>query len=58
MLGYYIYSNSLESMILKRFKYKGKIHEWNDYDCVYYWGEADGDYFMEVHENVIPLGYY
>ena len=46
-----IYSDSLGEMVVDKFKYKGKIYEWNDSDCVWYNKEVDDDYFMEMPES-------
>lgn len=32
----YIYSNSLNEMIIRRFKKGKNIYIWNDEDCLYY----------------------
>lgn len=40
------------------FEYQGKIYRWSLWDEVYYWEEADDDYFDEVPSgaNVISHG--
>lgn len=45
----YIYSESLDEMVLASFIWHGHKYEWNDIDCVYY-DETAGDesYLMEV----------
>lgn len=42
----YVWSDSLEKMVILRKEVKGKIYEWDDEDCVYYSVESDEDYFM------------
>lgn len=51
----YIYSDSLDEMVLKSFIYKGKRYIWNDLDCVYYNADSDEDWFMEVPETAKPF---
>lgn len=44
----YIYSHSLDDIVLKAFYYKGKHYTWNDIDCVYYDDDTEENYFMDV----------
>lgn len=41
----YIYSDSLEEMVVKAFIYKGERFEWNDSDCLYYSELTDERWF-------------
>lgn len=50
----YIYSDSLDEMVLKGFTYKGKHYTWNDPDCVYYQDDVDDEWYDEVPEGAIP----
>lgn len=47
----YVYSNSLEKMVVKSFYYKNQRYVWNDSDCVYYSDDSDEDWFSEVPEG-------
>lgn len=44
----YIYSDSLDEMVLRKFEYKGKTYEWDDLDMVYYNVDSDEDWFEEI----------
>ena len=44
----YIYSDSLNEMVVREFKKKKKKYEWDDLDLVYYNVDSDEDYFQEV----------
>lgn len=44
----YIYSDSLNEMVVREFTYKNKKYEWDDLDLVYYNVDSDEDYFQEV----------
>lgn len=53
-----IYSDSLDEYVVLGFtifdKREGSKHyTWNDYDCVYYWDDADDDYYQEVPKGAI-----
>lgn len=37
------------------FTYKGKVYEWNAPDCLYYWVEADDNWFSEVPEGATDI---
>lgn len=51
--SYYIYSDSLEQMVIRSFYYKNKHYTWNDLDCVYYSDESEEDYFFEIPDNAV-----
>ena len=51
-----IWSDSLDENVVAGFTIEDEVdgtkhYTWNDDDCVYYWDEADDDYYMEV-----PMG--
>lgn len=47
MMNNYIYSISLDRMILKTVESNGKTYTWNDIDCLYYCDNGDeNDYMM------------
>lgn len=48
----YVWSDSLDEMVVKQFTYKNHVFVWNDIDCVYY-DETAGDesYCMTIPEN-------
>lgn len=52
----YVYSDSLEEMVLKAFIYKRHKYVWNDIDCVYYdETECDESYFCDIPEDAIAI---
>ncbi len=44
----YIYSNSLDCMVIRQFIYKRHTWVWNDTDCVYYRSDTDEYWLYEV----------
>lgn len=47
----YIWSDSLEQLVVSEFYYNGKQYKWNDIDVVYYWIQSDDTFLMEVPLN-------
>ena len=47
----YIYSESLNDMVVKAFYWNGRHYTWNDADCVFYSDESDEDYWMTVPDD-------
>ena len=47
----YIYSESLNDMVVKSFFWNGSHYTWNDADCVFYNDESDDDYWMTVPDD-------
>ena len=47
----YIYSHSLDDMVVESFHWNGKLYKWHDLDCVYYSEESDEDYWMTVPDD-------
>ncbi len=47
----YIYSHSLNEMVVKAFIYKGERYEWNDRDCLYYSESSDEQWFDDMPEG-------
>lgn len=52
-IPYYIYSDSLEEMVVKSFFYKKKHYTWNDFDCVYYEDSSDEDYLSDIPAGAV-----
>lgn len=51
----YIYSISLEGMIMKTVESNGKTYTWNDFDCVYYNDNGDEEDYIMLDERYIIL---
>ena len=54
----YVYSDSLNEMVIKGFKMRMKNGEythytWNDADCLYWNDDRDDKYYMSVPQNAI-----
>lgn len=47
----YIFSQSLNDMVVDSFQWNGKLYKWNDSDCVFYSEESEEDYFMTVPDD-------
>lgn len=47
----YIYSNSLDDIIINSFWWQNKHYTWNDIDCVYYNDNDEEDYWMTIPDN-------
>lgn len=47
----YIYSDSLNEMVIKAFMYKGIKYEWHDLDCIYYSTLTDADWFDGIPKD-------
>lgn len=47
----FIYSNSLEEMVVRSFLYRNRRYVWSDCDCLYYSEESDEDYFSEIPDG-------
>lgn len=47
----YIYSESLNDMVVKSFFWNGSHYTWNDADCVFYNDESDDDLWMTVPDD-------
>lgn len=52
-IPHYIYSDSLEEMVVKSFFYGKKHYTWNDFDCVYYEDDSDEDYLSDISAGAI-----
>lgn len=50
---HYIYSDSLDEMVIRSFYHKNKHYTWNDLDCVYYSDQSEEDYFFEIPVNAV-----
>lgn len=53
-----VWSDSLDEEVIAGFSIEDdeegtKHYTWNDDDCVYYWDEADDDYYMEVPNGAV-----
>lgn len=51
----YIYSISLDGMVLKTVECNGKTYSWNDIDCVYYNDNGDENDYLMLDERYIIL---
>lgn len=54
-----IYSENLDKIIVEYFYVRSKTYGykkyvWNDEDLLYYWEEADDDFYMEVPRHALP----
>lgn len=49
----YIYSDSLDEIVIKQFTYKNKTYEWNVADMLYYNVDEDDDWFEEIPKGAI-----
>ena len=47
----YIYSESLNDMVVESFYWNGHHYTWNDTDCVFYNDKSDEDYWMMVPDD-------
>ncbi len=47
----YIYSHSLDDMVVESFYWNDQHYTWNDADCVFYNDKSDEDYWMTVPDN-------
>lgn len=47
----YIYSHSLNDMVVESFYWNGRHYTWNDADCVFYNDKSDEDYWMTVPDD-------
>ncbi len=44
----YVYSDSLNEMVIKAFLYRGEKFVWNDADCVYYSDDTDERWLYDL----------
>lgn len=49
----YVYSDSLEEMVIKSFWYNGHKYIWNDYDLVYYEESTEEGYFTSIPKGAL-----
>lgn len=47
----YIYSDSLDDMVVESFYWNARHYTWNDADCVFYNDESEEDYWMTVPDD-------
>lgn len=52
-ISHYIYSDSLDEMVVKSFFYKKKHYTWNDFDCIYYEDDSEEDYLSDIPAGAI-----
>ncbi len=47
----YVWSISLNQMVVSQFYYKGHLYKWHDMDCIYWHEVDDTRFFYEVPTN-------
>ena len=47
----YIYSHSLDDMVVESFYCNGQHYTWNDADCVFYNDATEEDFWMTVPDD-------
>ena len=55
MINNYIYSISLDGMVLKTVESNGNTYTWNDIDCVYYNDNGNEEDYIMLDERYIIL---
>lgn len=55
-MGYMIWSESLDEMVLRAFWWHGVKWVWYDPDCLWYDMDTE-DALMEIPEDAVPVGH-
>lgn len=53
-----VYSPGLDDMVVRRFKFEGRLYVWSEDDAVWYWSGSEDDYFMCLPDSAEILPAY